>query len=126
MNNPPAPNLPSEHHFQTSQPRELLACVEFAAEQAERVNGAVLGSEAFVIRLFGDAGDDRLLVVNLGRDLSGAPIAEPLLAPSIKGPWKMIWTSEDPRYGGLGVSNLHTTSPYFHGQSAVVLAPDVR
>lgn len=27
---------PSPHHFQTSQPRELLACVEFAAEQAGR------------------------------------------------------------------------------------------
>ena len=27
---------PSPHHFQTSQPRELLACVEFAAEQATR------------------------------------------------------------------------------------------
>lgn len=27
-------DLPSEHHFKTSQPRELLACVEFAAEQA--------------------------------------------------------------------------------------------
>jgi hypothetical protein len=28
---------PSPYHFQTSQPRELLACVEFAAEQADRV-----------------------------------------------------------------------------------------
>ena len=28
---------PSPFHFQTSQPRELLACVEFAARQAERV-----------------------------------------------------------------------------------------
>lgn len=25
---------PSPHHFQTNQPRELLACIEFAAEQA--------------------------------------------------------------------------------------------
>ena len=29
-------NPPSEHHFQTNQPRELLACVEFAAEQAAK------------------------------------------------------------------------------------------
>jgi hypothetical protein len=27
-------DLPSEHYFKTSQPRELLACVEFAAGQA--------------------------------------------------------------------------------------------
>ncbi len=30
------PIRPSPFHFQTSQPRELLACVEFAAEQAEK------------------------------------------------------------------------------------------
>jgi len=29
---------PGPHHFQTSQPRELLACVEFAAEQASRAS----------------------------------------------------------------------------------------
>jgi hypothetical protein len=29
---------PSPFHFQTSQPRELLACVEFSALQAERVS----------------------------------------------------------------------------------------
>jgi hypothetical protein len=32
----PAP--PSPFHFQTSQPRELLACIEFSALQAERVD----------------------------------------------------------------------------------------
>jgi len=30
---------PSPFHFQTSQPRELLACVEFSAEQADRGGG---------------------------------------------------------------------------------------
>ncbi len=30
---------PSPFHFQTSQPRELLACIEFAAEQADRAAG---------------------------------------------------------------------------------------
>src|ERR1700754_4817190 len=33
---PDQTNPPSEHFFQTSQPRELLACVEFAVEQAEK------------------------------------------------------------------------------------------
>ncbi len=36
MTEPDAPDLPEPHYFQTSQPRELLACVEFAAEQAEK------------------------------------------------------------------------------------------
>ena len=31
------PSPPTPHHFQTSQPRELLACLEFSAEQAEKV-----------------------------------------------------------------------------------------
>jgi hypothetical protein len=31
------PSPPTSHHFQTSQPRELLACLEFSAEQAEKV-----------------------------------------------------------------------------------------
>jgi hypothetical protein len=30
------PTPPPPFHFQTSQPRELLACVEFAAEQSEK------------------------------------------------------------------------------------------
>jgi hypothetical protein len=34
MNQPPSP-----FHFQTSQPRELLACIEFSAEQADRAAG---------------------------------------------------------------------------------------
>jgi hypothetical protein len=33
---PILPDPPSPFHFRTSQPRELLACVEFAAEQADR------------------------------------------------------------------------------------------
>jgi hypothetical protein len=32
------PDRPSPFHFQTSQPRELLACIEFSALQAERVD----------------------------------------------------------------------------------------
>lgn len=33
------PDPPSEHHFQTNQPRELLACVEFAAGQSDLCAG---------------------------------------------------------------------------------------
>ena len=41
----------------------------FARSGRGGVDGAVLGAEAFVLRFFGDDGDDRLLLVNLGRDL---------------------------------------------------------
>ena len=96
----------------------------FAAQRADRLHGAVLSPEAFALRFFGESGDDRLIVVNLGRDLPGNPISEPLLAPSTIGPWKVIWTSEDPRYGGLGVSQWDPTNAYIHGHAAVVLAPE--
>ena len=47
-----------------------------------RIDGAVLGERRLVLRFFGDGrGDDRLLIVNLGRDLTSAPVPEPLLAP---------------------------------------------
>ena len=42
---------------------------EDAALRASRVDGAVLGAEAFVLRYFAYDGADRLLLVNLGADL---------------------------------------------------------
>ena len=62
----------------------------------------MLDSEAFVLRFFGEAGDDRLLLVNLGRDFHPDSAAEPLLAACEAGAWQVIWSSEDPNYGGLG------------------------
>ncbi|HEX8148544.1 MAG TPA: malto-oligosyltrehalose trehalohydrolase, partial [Pyrinomonadaceae bacterium] len=53
--------------------RDLLALrradAVFSAQEPRSLDGAVLSGEAFVLRYFGDAGDDRLLVVNLGSDL---------------------------------------------------------
>jgi maltooligosyltrehalose trehalohydrolase len=68
------------------------------------VDGAVMGAEAFVLRWFdpeGD-GDDRLMLVNLGVELRLAVAAEPLLAPPEGRRWRVLWSSEDPRYGGCG------------------------
>ncbi len=74
----------------------------FRLQQTGRVQGAVLGPEAFLIRFFGEGGDDRLLLVNLGRDLAFSPLPEPLLAPPEGSDWELLWSSEPPRYGGLG------------------------
>ena len=68
------------------------------------MDGAVLAPEAFVLRFFGDGGDDRLLLVNLGRDLHLDPAPEPLLAPPANRLWDVLWSSEDPRYGGGGTA----------------------
>ena len=116
-----------EHSLAYALHRDLLRLRRedpvFAAQRADQVFGAVIAPEAFALRFFGEMGDDRLIVVNLGRDLPGSPLAEPLLAPSTVGPWKVIWSSEGPEYGGLGVSQWDPANCYVHGHATVVLAP---
>ncbi len=72
------------------------------------VDGAVLGPGAFILRYFVEGGRDRLLVVNLGRDLNLNPAPEPLLAPPEGCAWRLVWSSENPRYGGAGIADLET------------------
>jgi maltooligosyltrehalose trehalohydrolase len=69
-----------------------------------RVDGAVLSESALVLRFLhaGDPAGDRLLCVNLGRALHFDPAPEPLLAPPLGTRWSVRWSSEHPRYGGIG------------------------
>lgn len=74
-----------------------------AQARCRRVDGAVLGPDAFVLRFFGSPADgDRLLLVNLGRTLHLDPAPEPLLAPPTQGAWRRVWGSDELRYGGPG------------------------
>ena len=77
------------------------------------------------MRFFGEnPGDDRLLLVNLSRDLHLVPAPEPLLAPPKSRVWDAMWSSEDPRYGGMGMPPWPTKGNwYIQGESAVVLNP---
>jgi len=93
----------------------------FAAQRADQIHGAVLGAEAFLLRWLDPAGDDRLLLVNLGRDMVYHPPSEPLLAPPAGREWQIHWSSEDPRYGGLGTAPLDPFLWYIPGQAALVL-----
>jgi maltooligosyltrehalose trehalohydrolase len=97
----------------------------FRARRAGGLDGAVLGPEAFVLRDFSVHGDDRLLVVNLGPDLHLDPAPEPLLAPPRGSGWTLLWSSEDPRYGGSGTPLLDSAFESWRipGHAAVVLAP---
>ena len=90
------------------------------------LDGAVLGAEAFVIRWFGPGGADRLLVVNLGVELPLRVTAEPLLASPDGTKWRVVWSSEDPRYGGFGALRPESESKNWRlsAHSAVVLAPE--
>jgi len=94
----------------------------FSAQRADCIHGAVVASEALLLRYLGEGGDDRLLLVNLGRDLEWRPLAEPLAAPPLGTRWRLLWSSDDPRYGGLGTPQLDPRSWHIQGHSAIVLA----
>jgi maltooligosyltrehalose trehalohydrolase len=76
-----------------------------------------------MLRFFG-ADDDRVLIINLGNDLTLSPMPEPLLAPPEDRAWDTLWTSERAKYGGMGVPPLYRDG-FLHipGESALVLAP---
>jgi maltooligosyltrehalose trehalohydrolase len=98
----------------------------FRAQNCGGMDGAVLATEALVLRFFGTHHDDRLLVVNLGRDLHLNPAPEPLLAPPAGRGWVTLWSSEDPRYGGSGTPSLEDEQNWhLPGRVAVVLRPVV-
>ena len=93
----------------------------FVAQARERVDGATIGPEAFVLRFFGQDGDDRLLLVNLGVDRDYDPAPEPLLAPPQDHYWLGIWSSDAARYGGPGIVNpCHENGWRVPGECAVL------
>jgi maltooligosyltrehalose trehalohydrolase len=97
-----------------------------AAYGRRAIDGAVLGPDAFVLRFFGNVdGDDRLVLVNFGVDLRLDPAPEPLLAPPpVDGRWRMLWSSEDPAYGGSGTPPPETDQGWsLLGQAAIVMGP---
>ena len=88
-------------------------------------DGAVLGSEAFLLRFFDAENGDRLLLVNLGLDLHLCIAPEPLLAPPERKRWDILWSSESPKYGGAGTAALETEDGWrIPGHAAVVLIPE--
>jgi maltooligosyltrehalose trehalohydrolase len=75
------------------------------------IDGSVLGPDAFFLRFFAPGDEDRLLLINLGRDLILGIVPDPLLAPPRAKQWEMMWSSEHPSYGGSGAP-----SPESHGE----------
>jgi maltooligosyltrehalose trehalohydrolase len=112
--------------------RDLLALrrsrTAFRNQRAGGVDGAVLSRSAFVLRYFTETIEDvRILIVNLGCDLSRPSYSEPLLAPPSDRDWVVEWSSEDPRYAGGGTPNLNVSGKWrLPGESAIVLAPATR
>ena len=93
-------------------------------QSKERVDGAVLRSESFVLRYFDEVIDDRLLIVNLGGREELTPVPEPLLAPPADCTWEILWTSESQRYGGPGAVDIDTDEKWvLPAESALVFRP---
>ena len=101
----------------------------FLDQRAGEVDGAVLGPEAFALRYWtDDPADERLLLVNLGTDLTAGSLPEPLLAPPAGySEWSVRWSSEHPDYGGVGTPDvINDTGWRIPGHCAVVLRPGAR
>ncbi len=97
----------------------------FREQSPGGIDGAVLDTEAFVLRFFDATGDDdRLLIVNLGRRRSGRPVPEPLLAPPFGRRWETLWSSDSPDYHGPGCAPVAGESAWtIPAEAAVVLSP---
>jgi maltooligosyltrehalose trehalohydrolase len=96
----------------------------FRVQRQHGVDGAVLGAEAFLLRFFGEQGEDRLVLFNFGIDLQLNPAPEPLLAPPAGCEWAIQWSSENPKYGGTGTAALDSEENWrIPGHAAVVLKP---
>ena len=99
----------------------------FNQQAAGAVDGAVLAAEAFALRYATpDAADERLLLVNLGRDVVTSSFAEPLLAPPQGYQWGVSWSSESPAYGGCGTPSVLQSGWRIPGHAALVLKPERR
>lgn len=94
----------------------------FDQRHPQSVDGATLDDETFILRFFCDRNKDYLLFVNLGADKHLTPLPEPLLAPPLGHEWRVIWSSEDPRYGGGGALPVEKpTSWFMPGKAAFLL-----
>jgi maltooligosyltrehalose trehalohydrolase len=106
--------------------RDLLALRStdpvFGSPDVE-IDGAPLAERALVLRFFGGADGDRLLLVNLGVEARLTVVNESLLAPPADARWNIVWSSEAVKYGGSGTPQVERAHGWLvPGQAAVALA----
>ncbi len=92
----------------------------FSQQDKSAIEGAVIGPEAFLLRWFDDDNEDRLAAFNLGRDIDFNGIAEPLVATPPDRRWDVLWSSEEPDYGGTGTPAFDDKNWHLPGHTAVV------
>jgi maltooligosyltrehalose trehalohydrolase len=123
------PKERQNHSSASALHRDLLALRRddpTLCRRPAKVDGAVLGARTWLLRFFAEEGD-RLLLVNLGPDLTLRPGPEPLLAAPEGKVWEIQWSSEAPEYGGVGTPPLYRRG-YLRiaAESALVLMPGKR
>ncbi len=80
----------------------------FRSAERRRIDGAVLGPQALVIRYFLNDEADRLLLVNWGPELALTCLSEPLLAPPERGLWTAVFSTDGTEYDGPGLAALES------------------
>jgi maltooligosyltrehalose trehalohydrolase len=116
-----------EKHAEIYQLHRDLLCLRrndpvLNTRNAGRIAAATIGADALLLRWIAKTGDDRLLLVNFGRDLHYEPAPQPLLAPPRNRAWQMLWSSENPTYGGTGTPAVDTPQGWkLPGEAAVLL-----
>jgi maltooligosyltrehalose trehalohydrolase len=94
----------------------------FSMQDRKAIEGAVLGPQSFILRYKG-LETDRLLIINLGNDLEYSPCPQPLLAAPQNIRWKLLWGSEDVRYGGGGIVPANNQDQwYIPGRSSQIFS----
>jgi len=93
----------------------------FSQQDWKMLDGAVVGPEAFILRWFAPDENDRLLCVNLGRDMDWRPVPEPLAAPPRDQDWRLLWSSERFEYAGGGAAEFNARDWIIPGHTAIVL-----
>ena len=109
--------------------RELLALRRgddvLSGRSRTAIDGAVIADDAFVVRLSGAGGDDRLLLITLGATRTLRSCAEPLLAPPWGMRWKTALVTEDPRWGGRGAVDVEQADGlHLTAESCALLVPE--
>jgi maltooligosyltrehalose trehalohydrolase len=108
--------------------RDLLALRRddpvLSQHRAEQLHGVALSPDALLIRYLPPGHGTRILLVNFGSDLKLESVSSPLAAPPAGCQWQILWSSDDPRYGGHGTPPVDTPQGWHvPGQAAVILHP---
>ncbi|QVL33525.1 malto-oligosyltrehalose trehalohydrolase [Telmatocola sphagniphila] len=95
--------------------------LNFNSQRHMKIDGAVLGPQAFVLRYIHPEGLDRILLVNLGRDWDLQTCPEPLLAAPWKCEWELLLSTDSPSYGGSGVFHPETETGWLLAAESATL-----